>query len=659
MAWHFDRGDYVTLVNDSALIVPASGAWTIAGWFRVSDNTSLADFPTLIQWGAASGERFFIYLVRNGYGGIGNDHIRAFAEDGDGFQLSPAIFSFNVSDHLNEWIAVCLTHIGNSDTNLMAYSPVTKSIYTPGVIRSFVTEISATGDLYFGIDPTLATNREFQGDLSNWAYFNEYFDTDRFAGFVRQGHRLRSKAASWQVPMLPNRYEEWVKNIAVTNNGTTSEESAPLFSQFSPMYGSSEAVPSSSSASSALSLTSSVSLNRTRQLSVESEILFTHSAGRVYEVSANSVLTFAPDELDDLVLQERRPASSILEFEQSVFAETGLFKSVSSAISFTQTATAQAPIHEFVHQVIPFTTSTRSIETHQRVTSTLTFAHVLNKIWSVSANNVLVFTDSGYRIHPVVDTLSFVQSVSATKELDHIIQEMDLTHAVALAGVWQRSVTQILGIGHTMTYYMPGSCVEKSYSPFIGESTVTSHPDPPATEEEFAEGLPDGSRFILAYPPLTDPTDIVELRAPNLDNRDRISSTRINRETRGGHLSVYADPDWPQMHTLVLTISGLDKTSVDELQTFLIDHLGQEISLTDWEGREWIGVITTPNEEAVRDSRVGYTVALEFEGVLVGSSTPGSAMEIEQVVSLQGDWKRTCVSELNLIDAVSFSVLSP
>jgi hypothetical protein len=30
--------------------------------------------------------------------------------------------------------------------------------------------------------------------------------------------------------------------------------------------------------------------------------------------------------------------------------------------------------------------------------------------------------------------------------------------------------------------------------------------------------------------------------------------------------------------------------------TFISAHLGEEIKLTDWEGRQWTGVIMTPNE---------------------------------------------------------------
>ena len=47
------------------------------------------------------------------------------------------------------------------------------------------------------------------------------------------------------------------------------------------------------------------------------------------------------------------------------------------------------------------------------------------------------------------------------------------------------------------------------------------------------------------------------------------------------------------------------------------NHLGLEIGLWDWEGRQWTGIITKPNDPVVQDSKYSYTGSLEFEGQLV------------------------------------------
>ncbi len=120
----------------------------------------------------------------------------------------------------------------------------------------------------------------------------------------------------------------------------------------------------------------------------------------------------------------------------------------------------------------------------------------------------------------------------------------------------------------------------------------------------------------LRYPATGGATDTVTLRAPSFGNKDRLSFNRITRETRGGTLVVYADPIWPKIQTLALSISGLTAAEKDELLAFMEDTLGLEIGLTDWEGRYWTGVIVAPDQPAVQDDRETFTATFEFEGEL-------------------------------------------
>jgi len=50
--------------------------------------------------------------------------------------------------------------------------------------------------------------------------------------------------------------------------------------------------------------------------------------------------------------------------------------------------------------------------------------------------------------------------------------------------------------------------------------------------------------------------------------------------------------------------------------TFLEESLGQEITLTDWEGRTWVGIVTTPDAEITRGKGCTNNLAFEFEGEL-------------------------------------------
>lgn len=172
-----------------------------------------------------------------------------------------------------------------------------------------------------------------------------------------------------------------------------------------------------------------------------------------------------------------------------------------------------------------------------------------------------------------------------------------------------------LGIGQSVTYTLVKGSSKYQYSPFVGESDDPNAPDlPPAEIDGPMWGIE--VPFQLVYPSLGTVTDSVALKTPNLGNKDRLSFNRVLRETRGGTLIVFADPIWPKVQTLVLTFSGLFRVEAHKLQTFINDHLGQEIGLIDWEHRYWRGVITSPNEPLVEDKFDSFTTSFDFEGDL-------------------------------------------
>lgn len=124
--------------------------------------------------------------------------------------------------------------------------------------------------------------------------------------------------------------------------------------------------------------------------------------------------------------------------------------------------------------------------------------------------------------------------------------------------------------------------------------------------------------FRLQHPSTGTVTDEVVLRNPNLGNRHRVSPHRINRVTRGGDLIIYRDPSWPLVESLLVQFSALTRVKALELQTFIQDHLGEEIKLIDWEDRLWTGVIVVVDDPVVQDRKgdCAYTMSFEFEGVL-------------------------------------------
>ena len=184
-----------------------------------------------------------------------------------------------------------------------------------------------------------------------------------------------------------------------------------------------------------------------------------------------------------------------------------------------------------------------------------------------------------------------------------------------------RTSSSEIGVTQSVTYVLETGSSRHQYTPFVGTSTDPNAPTPPP---EAIDGPMVGIEvpFQLVYPSLGVVTDSVGLKTPNLGNKDRLAFNRVLRETRGGTLIVFADPIWPKVQTLVLTFSGLLRVEAYELQTFISDHLGQEIGLIDWEHRYWRGVITTPDEPLVEDRFDSYTTSFDFEGELDSDWNP-------------------------------------
>jgi hypothetical protein len=191
---------------------------------------------------------------------------------------------------------------------------------------------------------------------------------------------------------------------------------------------------------------------------------------------------------------------------------------------------------------------------------------------------------------------------------------LTIGETITLGMIRNLYASDVLVVDDSFFSYVPYELAKREYNPFIGKGTK-GNPAPPPTS--LAQNLESG-KFSLYYPPSPHaPADIVVLRKPEFGNKDRLQFNRISRETRGGTLIVFADPMWPKTQTLVLTFAALRPDQAFNLQRFMETYLGLEIGLTDWEGRQWTGVITNPNDPVVQDSKYSYTASLAFEGQLV------------------------------------------
>lgn len=357
----------------------------------------------------------------------------------------------------------------------------------------------------------------------------------------------------------------------------------------------------------------------------------------IYSESVTSALALTGEQGNYLGVGESVMCDNTMNMTSEVVT-SGLLQAVQSAMSITQQVDVQAPIYQFMSSPMNINSSVGQpgMIRNLSLESIIDMEDRASRPYYGVASTTINIVQEAWWSETVSSTMNLVQTTDYGKTKGIEVSNLGLTHNVVLTAEWGRSINQDVGVGQSLTYYVLDACGKKSYAPYIGESTISTNPTPPDATAPFIQGLPEGERFQLLYPGIGEATDTVELRAPNLDNRERLAFTRINRETRGGRLTVFADPTWPQVNTLVLSFSGLKKTEVDSLQDFLKNYLGQEVGLIDWEGHQWVGIITTPTDQAVQDSGGAcgrnWTVSLEFEGVMLEEMPSGSYLSLTSSV---------------------------
>lgn len=281
----------------------------------------------------------------------------------------------------------------------------------------------------------------------------------------------------------------------------------------------------------------------------------------------------------------------------------------------------------------------------------------------VSVSDTLELTQSANRAHPhtATNTLSFVQVVDRVQggteqflELEQTVSagfgyeasnELEFTQTLQSESDFLRSVSHTSIISQAFTYYIDNSCNQKSYAKFDGEGTG------PGLDEKRLTW--DGD-FVLETVGAETKTTL-SLRSPETDDRDRYGFNRINRETRGGELHVYGDPEWSKVNTLLFTIVALTDgqgdcpDKINDLMDFFQDTLGEQIQLHDWTGVTWKGVVTTPNETATEDAEGYWTITFEFEGIAL----PGSSSD--QPLLMTDSATRIMIFNRPLTDAISWT----
>jgi len=265
----------------------------------------------------------------------------------------------------------------------------------------------------------------------------------------------------------------------------------------------------------------------------------------------------------------------------------------------------------------------------------------------VSVSDTLELTDQVTRAlpHTASDTITWVQELiriqgGTSQQLDLVqtvsagfgyeaSNELELEQTLESESDFLRSVSHSNVVTQAFTYYIDNSCNQKSYAKFDGEGSG------PGLDEQRLTW--DGSFVLETLGAGTKTT--LELRSPETDDGDRLRFMRVNRETRGGELNVFGDPDWSKVNTLLFTIVALTKgqgncpDKITDLLDFFQDTLGREIQLHDWTGVTWRGVVTVPNDAATEDAEGYWTVTFEFEGIALPGSSADQGMSLSDTAT--------------------------
>lgn len=383
-------------------------------------------------------------------------------------------------------------------------------------------------------------------------------------------------------------------------------------------------------------------------LTAENTLTFTQSASRAgsaFNLTGSSSLTFS--QINGVAGPKFGTATSTLTFSHTAH-NSFISRTASSGITFSQTArfgensgltaTSNLDLTQNAHNNFITRTGYSDFllgQTSNRVniavdstalTASNTFAPTLsnNRVHLLASADVLTgastLTLTGKASIP--DALSASSTITFTGAASGIIiksgtQTLTLTQSAVAAKAASYTASSTLSLSHAVTYVhlrggIPvvsgGGCdATKQYAPYGGGDSPSIRPIPPVltARNDVEFWYPFGSNCLAS--------SSITLRTPNFGDRDRNQYNRISRESRGGSLRVYRDPDWPSQRVLVMDFSGVKDSEVDTILAFLESSLGQKVGFRDWAGRVWAGIITNPDTPIIRNGTNLNDINIEME----------------------------------------------
>lgn len=267
---------------------------------------------------------------------------------------------------------------------------------------------------------------------------------------------------------------------------------------------------------------------------------------------------------------------------------------ISQTLSLSQTV-RQALILAYASHALSLTETVRpNIERTISVSSSLTMTDRLRGGTIGTASNDLTLTQTLVQSKGYYNTLTLTDSLELVRA--KLLTSTLVLSATATPNLVVRRTTEqdlalsqnVIGIKNT-----PSTCL---YDPI---SSVL--PAAPTLTKQSTVTYECGA-------------DSLTLKAPQIGDQEDRKYQQTITETLGGALRVYRRITWPKTKTLSYSFEDLCESNVTEILEFLSDSLGKEVTLTDYYGRSWVGVITNPDAQYVSSGRGIGTITIVFEG---------------------------------------------
>lgn len=230
----------------------------------------------------------------------------------------------------------------------------------------------------------------------------------------------------------------------------------------------------------------------------------------------------------------------------------------------------------------------------------LALTSAVNRTWILNITSFLTLGNSGERVFTPTNELNLTSTAEYGfgAEAESVL---DLVSLVELNKILGQNIVNDNVVTQSCTYFVESPCARYTFNRFHGEGGTEPAPKKlNYTNTFYLQSIDDGT--------------LVELRNPEMDDRQRYAFNRVNRNFFDGSPDVFSDDSWAEEKSQIYTIVANKREKLEPLHTFLQDNIGREIILKDWKGVTWIVIVTNPGDLYTEDGEDYWTLNFDVEG---------------------------------------------